>query len=529
MQSIHKPEQNQRAVVQFLSDPRSHGLPGDTTIPAISTHAAIVFLAGAYAYKIKRAVRLAYLDFTALSARRSVVEREIELNTRTAPDIYLAAVPIFRRPDGTIGFEGSGEVVEWAVKMRRFDNDRLLDRLAQRGQLALAACENLALEIAVFHQDAALEMPDGQRPGDKPPSVMRLRDVCSTTASALLDAPDVIETSAGPIYRDRLLAEFDCIAPRLEERAAAGYVRRCHGDLHLKNVVLLDDRPVLFDALEFDDSLATIDVLYDLAFLLMDLWQRDLRAHANIVLNRYLTAWNDDRMLPGLAALPLFQSLRAAVRAMVAIDRLKNAPEGKADASDAQDARRYFDWANRFLDARPVRLVAVGGRSGTGKSTIARAIAPALGAAPGAVHLRSDVIRKELFGVSETTRLPTEAYTLEVSHKVYDVMATRAAQVLKSGHSVVLDSASLRPDERASAEGIARAAGARFAGIWLDAPAEVLERRVSNRVGGASDADAFVVRQQLARDVGPVDWHRVSAEGQPAEVEAVVLELLDLD
>ena len=196
------------------------------------------------------------------------------------------------------------------------------------------------------------------------------------------------------------------LAPLLEARARGGYVRHCHGDLHLRNIVEIDGAPVLFDAIEFDDRLATIDVLHDLAFLLMDLGKRGLKAHANAVLNAYLDARASTGNLVGLAALPLFLSMRAAVRAKVELLRAGLAAPGSADAA-REEARAYFALARDFLDARAApRLIAIGGLSGSGKSAVARAIAPHIGAFPGAVHVRSDIERKRLFGVGPLERLP---------------------------------------------------------------------------------------------------------------------------
>ena len=193
-------------------------------------------------------------------------------------------------------------------------------------------------------------------------------------------------------------------------------MRHCHGDLHLRNIVEIDGAPVLFDAIEFDDRLATIDVLYDLAFLLMDLGKRGLGPHANVVLNAYLDAEGSTGNLVGLATLPLFLSMRATIRAKVELLRARMAPHGQAAAA-REEARVYFELAQRFLAPAAPRLIAIGGLSGTGKSAVARAIAPSVGAFPGAVHVRSDVERKRLFGVAPRERLPARAYAPEISDR----------------------------------------------------------------------------------------------------------------
>ena len=199
----------------------------------------------------------------------------------------------------------------------------------------------------------------------------------------------------------------------LDRRRAEGKVRRCHGDLHLRNVCLFEGKPTLFDCLEFSDELACVDILYDLAFLLMDLEHRGLADFANLVLNRYLDLTGED---DGLAAMPLFLSLRAAIRAHVTATVIDRAGRSEVRPEMAADARGYLDLAAQFLRPRSCRLVAIGGLSGSGKSTLAAALAPSLGARV----LRSDVIRKHLFGVAPETRLPASAYTSEVSRRVYE-------------------------------------------------------------------------------------------------------------
>jgi uncharacterized protein len=297
-------------------------------------------------------------------------------------------------------------------------------------------------------------------------------------------------------------------------------VRHCHGDLHLGNIVLLDGAPVLFDCLEFDEALAAIDTFYDLAFLLMDLLHRDLGALAQRLLTAYLDATWDDA---GTALLPLFLSCRAAIRAKV---------EGfaaQSEAGGAQEiaaARAYLDLAQRFLAPEPARLVAIGGVSGTGKSTLARALAPGLGAAPGAVTLRSDMIRKKLSGVAPTDRLGPEAYRKDVSVKVYNTLISRARTLLGAGHSVIVDAVYLERRDRVRIAQAAADAGVPFTGLWLTASAKTLLARVQGRKGDASDATAAVLQSQLEVDPGPLDWSEVDAGADPDTVAADALAVL---
>ena len=305
-----------------------------------------------------------------------------------------------------------------------------------------------------------------------------------------------VAAPGGLINDDVYCAFRDEIVPWLAERARAGFVRRAHGDLHLGNLCLWQGRPVPFDALEFDEDLATIDLGYDLAFLLMDIEARADRAAANRVLNRYVARSGDVALTRGL---PLWLSCRAMVRAHV-LARL-----GRAEAA------RYLAVAEAALDPPPPCLVAIGGLQGTGKTTLARALAPALGAAPGALILRSDEIRKRLAGCAPEDRLPPDAYTRAATAAVYAALEQGLATALAAGHAAIADAVFLDPAERARIEAIATGAGVTFRGLWLEAPRTVLEARLLARQGDASDADVAVLREAAARDPGPITWARLDA------------------
>ncbi|HEX4894236.1 MAG TPA: AAA family ATPase, partial [Hyphomicrobiaceae bacterium] len=304
---------------------------------------------------------------------------------------------------------------------------------------------------------------------------------------------------------------LDAITPLVDKRGSEGQVRRCHGDLHLNNIVLIEGRPTLFDALEFDEALATVDVLYDLGFLLMDLDAAGHRADANLLLAQY--AWLDSTTdtLSGLAALPLFLALRAAVRAVVGLQRAAAAPPGSAPPAGPSPAA-YMRRALEYLEPPPPRLVAIGGFSGTGKSTLGAALAPTFGAAPGALHLRSDLERKSLFGVGETDRLPPEAYTPEAGEAVYSRLLARAGTALKAGHSVVVDAVFADADQRTAVEDVARQSGARFEALWLTVTPDTAASRIRMRRGDASDATPEVAKAQMERGAGTVTWQHLATD-----------------
>jgi len=290
-------------------------------------------------------------------------------------------------------------------------------------------------------------------------------------------------------------------------------VRRCHGDAHLGNIALIDEKPVLFDAIEFDPVIATTDVLYDLAFPIMDLVHFGLNAAANRLLNRYLQrTWPESG--GALWLLPLFLSMRAAIRSNVLFTRSE---QSSADRTAAENARSYFDLALKFLRPAGRSLIAIGGKSGTGKSVLARDVAVLAGPPPGAVILRSDVIRKELFGVDPLVKLPAAAYAPEITERVYDALNDRARRVIAQGFSVIIDAAFLREAERdrlsAEAEGI----GADFRPVFLDVDLDIRLSRVGAREGDASDATNEVATQQEDYDIGRLHWPRVDASGSPQQ------------
>lgn len=494
----------QEEIVAFLADPASY--PGrPDRVEVIATHASRIFLAGERAYKLKRAVKFSYLDYSSVELRRIACKAELSLNRRTAPDLYLDLLAVRRRPDGTLGFGERGEAVDWLVEMRRFPQEALFSHLAEHGRMTPALAARTADRIAAFHAIAEPTPDQGGVAGIQ--AVIRINDENLRRAP-----PQGIAAADINRLRDATLAALDRNAALLDRRRAKGCVRRCHGDLHLGNICLVDDRPTLFDCIEFSDLIACIDVLYDLAFVLMDLRHRELVAQAAALFNRYLDlAAQED----GLPALPLFLSLRAAVRAHVTATAAGSVGNAARDAR-LRAARSYFDDAEDLLRPQAPRLVAVGGLSGTGKSSVAAAIAGGLGIAPGARVLRSDVLRKRLAGLAPETPLPPDAYTPEANARVYAALREAATAAIGAGYSVVIDAVAARPEERAGFAAIAAGAGIGFTGLWLEAAPDALLARLAARRDDASDADAAVLRQQLAYDLGPMDWTRIDA-AQPLE------------
>jgi aminoglycoside phosphotransferase family enzyme/predicted kinase len=462
--------------------------------PALETPISAVFVGKNCVWKLKKAVRRGFLDFSSLAARERFIRRELALNQPAAPRLYRDVVAVRLLPDGGFALGGSaGETVDFVLLMAPVPPGDFLDRIAADGRMTGKLLDRMADAVAAYHRG----LPESA-PADP---VGALREVIDGNAASATDVglPDV------PAWQAKALAALDAFAPTVRARAALGYVRRAHGDLHLGNLCLWQGKPVLFDALEFDEAMATIDLGYDLAFLLMDLERRLDRAAANRVMNRYVAITGDCGFLP---ILPLFLSLRAMVRAHV-----------QASSGQKSAAAAYLQAAFSALEPSKTLLVAVGGLPGSGKSTLARALAPHLGPAPGALVLRSDEIRKRQHGVAPEQKLPPAAYSADVTVRVFAELFSLAANAAPH-HAIIADATFMDPAHRAA---IAQAAGtAAFLGVWLQVPLPVLQARVSARKDDASDADLAVLARAAAADPGAGSWLEVAAEDGKAAYQTVL-------
>lgn len=487
-------------LVAALRDPTRFPHP-TSRVRVIETHVSYIVLTGARAYKIKKPLRLDFLDFTALASRRRACEEELRLNRRTAPDLYLRVVAITGSPDAP-RFDGAGEPIEFAVEMRQFDPDALFATALSRGEIKGETVDALAERIARFHAELALA-PDSASAADRDPSAANQGAAART---ARKNVNEILALDLPPGFRARVEAlaswiegELGRLGPLLVARRGAGFVRECHGDLHLANVALIDGRPVLFDCLEFDAALRWIDVIDEIAFAYMD-----FRAHARPdlaarFLNRYLEETGD---YEGVAGLRLFAVHRALVRAKVELLRGRQ-PGLEAGAADrlAREVEEHVELAEALARGAAPRLVITCGLAGSGKTTVSGCLVEGLGA----IRVRSDVERKRMAGLAAEARsgsaLGEGLYDPEAGRRTYARLEQLAESMLASGHSVIVDAAFLTRRERAPFRALAARRGCGFRTVLCEAPADVLRARIeARRARGrdASEADVAVLEHQLA-------------------------------
>jgi aminoglycoside phosphotransferase family enzyme/predicted kinase len=470
--------------IERLLDPAAYPHP-TAEIRLVETHISWVLLTGPFAYKVKKPVSFGFVDYGTLDLRRRSCEGEVRVSGRFAPDLYVGTVPItgsFESP--TVG--GSGEPVEWAVKLVQFDEDDRLDARFDAGRLSATDCRTLGESIAVVEERLPVA-----RPGEPWGTADSLLAAAAVNLAAIrLQLP--VATGLVDVLERWLRERLATLGPTLLARQAAGRVRECHGDLHLANIVLHDGRMTPFDAIEFSDNLRWIDVANDVAFLTMDLASRGRPDLAAQVMSSWIEAADDHA---ALAVLPVYEAYRACVRSSIAAIR---AGQG-CDASRAE-ALRYLDLAERLTVRRKRVMVVTSGVSGSGKSSVA---AELIGRLP-AVRIRSDVERKRLAGMRATerpaddraaARLYSEASTV----RVYQRLAGLAGEVLDAGASVVVDAACTTRWQRDLLSRVAADRGVPIIWIAFDLPAEAAVTRVESRQArgdDASDASADVVIRQ---------------------------------
>jgi hypothetical protein len=478
-------------LIVSLLKPGAYPHPADAP-RLIETHISWVILAGEFAYKIKKPLDLGFLDFSSLEKRRHFCEEEIRLNRRLAPDIYLAVVPIADAPDGP-RVEGDGPVLEWAVKMRAFPADATLDREAE---VSAEQIDAIAEQIATFHANIAIAPAESAY--GKPETVIEPVMVNFTQLRALLGANGEINPRIDTL-QTWSSAEGERLAAHFAARKASGFVRECHGDLHLGNIAWAENKPLIFDALEFNPALRHIDVISEIAFLSMDLRHRARPDLAWRLLDRYLEHTGD---IDGTTALAYYQVYRAMVRAKVAAIL---ADQTSRDFSTCFD---YLALADRLAHDRRPALVLMHGVSGSGKTWLSQHLLEQLGG----IRLRSDVTRKRLFGLkplqnsaadsaANSAAIPGGIYTREASARTLASLLDDARTLLAAGFLTIVDATFIHRTWRAPFQALAEELGVAWRIVSVEAPSDVLQARITQRQqsgADASEANLAVLASQLA-------------------------------
>jgi hypothetical protein len=485
----------------------------------IETHISYVLLTGEHAYKIKKAVNLEFLDFTTLAARRFYCDRELDLNRRLAPAMYLDVVAITGSPERP-ELGGSGPVLEYAVKMREFPQDQLLSRVLAKNELTRGRIDRLAVKVAAFHSEAA------RLPADSP----------FATADDILDLALQNFTQLDPLVADREgRKELDTLSrwTRLEHARRAGlftarrhdgFVRECHGDLHLGNIALVDGEITIFDCIEFNDRMRWSDVMSDVAFLVMDLQDRGRLDLAAQFLNGYLELTGD---YGGVQVLRFYGAYRAMVRAKVARLRASQSARPGESTAPTNEYRDYVELAKEYAGPGHAAVLCTHGYAGSGKTTLAQALVEATGG----IRLRTDVERKRLYGLAAETRsgsaLDAGLYSTEATERTYERLQTLARDILSGGYPVIVDGTFLRRRQRDLFRALAAELSIPFVIVDLMADVKTLRGRVTARRrqgADASEADEPVLEHQL-RTAEPLDPDersftvRYDAEAPPAHAK----------
>ena len=487
------------SLIEGLLSPEAYP-EGASSVQHIETHISHVLLAGELAYKLKKPVNLGFLDFSTLERRHACCEEELRLNRRLAPRLYLDVIPVTGTPAHP-RFGGDGPVLEYAVRMRRFPQEALLDRRPLGPDLML----RLAELIAEFH--AQLPVADDSSGQGEPAAVLEpmLENIRQVRSRAIIP-----ENLARLDQVEAWTREcFTRLKPLLEQRRREGFVRECHGDMHRGNIALVDGEIIVFDAIEFAPSLRWIDTASEIAFLIMDLEQAGESESGQIFLNRYLERSGD---YGALSVLSFYKVYRAMVRAKVLAIRLDQ--DGLTPAETAEIRRQcthYLRQAESYTQPRRPRLLIACGLPGSGKSRLARRLRAVLPM----VHLRSDLERRRLFGLQEleptATRVDGGLYFPNATDWTYDRLQRLADSILAGGYDVLVDATFLARDRRECFQALARHHGAGFGILALDAPLDVLRDRVMRRLArgdDASEANLAVLERQHAGRQCLSEWER---------------------
>lgn len=483
-------------LIQSMTQPEFYPHPVQEPIQLIQTHVSYVLLTGEYVYKLKKPVDFGFLNYSTLEKRKHFCEEELRLNDRGAPGLYLDVLPIVQTEkgfqlitsgDAESGDVESGTVVEYVVRMRQFPQEALLTSLYERGELTEARLQELATVIAEFHLNAPTN--DYIRSFGAVDQVRQAFDENFEQTEQYIGGPQTQQQfDETRDYCDRFFAEQ---ADRFVERMQNNWIRECHGDLHLRNIAYWNDRLWLFDCIEFNEPFRFVDVMFDIAYIVMDLEARQRPDLSNLFLNTYIEQTGD---WEGLQVLPIYVSRQTYVRAKVTSFLLNDPSVPEAEKQKAFDtAALYYRLAWDYAQPRQGQLMIMSGLSGSGKTTVARQVARQTGA----IHIRSDAVRKHLGGVPLMQRGGDDLYTPEMTQKTYGRLLDLGMKLVKQGYSVILDA---KYDRQALRESVIQAAEAHPVPLQIlhcDAPQEVLHDRLKQRTGDIADATADLLPRQF--------------------------------
>ncbi len=468
------------------------------SIEVIETHISWVILTGHYAYKLKKPVDMGFLDFTTLEKRHHYCQQEFKLNRRLSPDYYLEVVAISGSVDAPeIKVDcAQNNVIEYAVKMKQFPQSAQLDRRLKYGKLSFTQIDKLAQKIAEFHEQIKVDAFEKENEFGTADCV--LKNVLDCYDSTMKNINESAQNERVKSLRDWSCHEFEKLKNTFVQRKKNGFIRACHGDLHLRNIAIVDNEVVIFDGIEFSDVLLWNDVISEVAFLIMDLGDHGQSAMAYHFLNRYLEITGD---YEGITTLSFYLVYRAMVRCMVSSIRLNQSGlDRKQYTEELQNFKNYLSLAENYTKPISNKLIITHGYSGSGKTTISQEILEHLPA----IRIRSDIERKRLSGLSETQRSDDEQkkiiYSKQVNEQTYQRLLELSQRLLEAQYHVIVDAAFLQQERRKPFKELAQTLHKNFVILDCQAGVEILKLRLNQRQvlnRDASDADIDVLQKQL--------------------------------
>jgi len=477
---------SQTELIKQMQTPEFYPHPVTLPIEVVQTHVSTVFLTGEYAYKLKKPVNFGFLDYSSLDKRKHFLEEELRMNKDISPSLYLEILPISQTEEN-FSLNDDQETVEFTLKMQQFPQENLFINMFESGKLTADDMVKLGKIVAEFHQNKTITNDYIKSFGTIEKINESITQNYEQTAKYIGLAQTQQHYEETKAFTDDFLNNNQEL---FQERQNQGKIRECHGDLHLKNICLLDDKIQLFDRIEFNEPFRFVDVMYDIAFAVMDLDARGKQDFGNIFLNTYVETTGD---WEGLQVLPLYLSRQAYVRAKVTSFLLDDPAVPQKEKDEAQkSASDYYQLAWKYTQRKESKLILMSGLSGSGKSTTARNLAQEINA----IHLRSDAVRKHLAGISLAEKGDQSIYSSEMTIKTYERLLELAKMLIKHGFNVILDAKYDRLNLRQPVLEFAQSNNINFEINYCTAPMEILCDRLEQRKGDISDATVNLLQQQ---------------------------------